>query len=343
MLVALGAERQALVNGDVPDAERTGALAHRDADVIRHEEALPVRPELGVGLPRDHAETLEPLHVLEVAGLVRVHAAMEQQAVRAFHALDDLAGRGRLLDRERLLVARRRHEREHHQVGVGVHEDVLDELLRSETAQVAVLAGCILERALGLRKALEPGRNGRRILEPGAFRVHVVALHVEDEFLLAELRRRELLIERGVSRHLEEAAGAAGRRVRRIEREERRGSPAGRDEKGAARLAHVFRELGRPLIGQRIGVACGRLERNGREFAIGRRIDLDGQAATLQDRRRLSWGTYKRGQNVNSDPKKRGRDLNDFRSILGKEDLFLNRNRQSGQWNSAEGHWPNPP
>ena len=69
---------------------------------------------------------------LEVAGLVRIDAAVEQQPVRAVQLLDDARGRRRLLDRQRLALARRRHERQHHQVGVRVEEHVLDELVRPD-------------------------------------------------------------------------------------------------------------------------------------------------------------------------------------------------------------------
>ena len=50
--------------------------------------------------------------------------------------LDDVARRLGLLDGERLALARRRHERQHHHVGVGIQEHVLDEFVGAEATQV---------------------------------------------------------------------------------------------------------------------------------------------------------------------------------------------------------------
>ena len=169
VLVGLPAERQALVDADDFHAERARLLDEADADLVGEEIALSAGAVLRVGLPRAHAPLLRELvHALEVAGLVRVHAAVQQQPVRALQLVDDAPHRVGRLDRHRLGLARRGHEGQHHQVGVAVHEHVLDEHLR----------------------ALRVPLRG----------VDEVSLHVEDQLVLRRpgLRSRELLIQRSV-------------------------------------------------------------------------------------------------------------------------------------------------
>ena len=132
VLVAAPPERQALVHGDRPHAEPPRVLAQLRARLVVEVEADAVRPPLRVGLPRGHAPARrERVHRLDVAGLVRVDAPVQQHAVHAVHALDDRRGRRRLLDLQRLALARRRDERQHDEVRVGIHEDVADELVRA--------------------------------------------------------------------------------------------------------------------------------------------------------------------------------------------------------------------
>ena len=103
-------------------------------------EALAVRAPLRISFECDHAEFREPRHVLHVALLIRVHSSVEHEPVRAFHFVHDVARRNRLFDRERLAFASRRHEAQHHEIGIGVQEHILDELLARQALQIAALA-----------------------------------------------------------------------------------------------------------------------------------------------------------------------------------------------------------
>ena len=109
--IRLRAKRQALVHGDLADAELPRLFYHRDADVVIQEKAFAVRPPLRIRLPRsDRVACGELVHPVEIARLIRVHPAMQQHPVRALHALDDLRRCRGFLDRQRLPLARRRHE-----------------------------------------------------------------------------------------------------------------------------------------------------------------------------------------------------------------------------------------
>jgi hypothetical protein len=112
---------------------------------------------------------------LEVAILVRVHAAVDQEAPRAFELLDDPRAGGRLFHRQRLARERAGHERQHHAVGVGIEEHVLDELLGPEMLDLCHATSG------GPRKAEEALATLRRVLEPLSAGIDEVALHIEDE------------------------------------------------------------------------------------------------------------------------------------------------------------------
>ena len=87
----------------------------------------------------------------------------------------------------------RRHERQHHQVGVGVEEDVLHELIGTDAAQVIEVARPAVRLAARVgREAAQRSRALGQALEPRARRVHEVALHVEDELLALHDGAREL-------------------------------------------------------------------------------------------------------------------------------------------------------
>ena len=102
---------------------------------------MPSGSPLRVGLPRaDAPALLELVHVFDVARLVGIHAPVDHQAVRALQAVDDAPHGVRRFDRERLGVAARRHEREHHHVGVAVEEDVFHEFFGSEAGEMAARA-----------------------------------------------------------------------------------------------------------------------------------------------------------------------------------------------------------
>src|SRR5437660_10009200 len=205
VLVGLAAEGQALVHGDVLHAELARLFYEANADIVGEEEAFAMRAPLGVGLPGgDSPFLLQLVHAFQVSRLVRVDAAVQEQPVRALELLDDAAHGVGGLDGDGLGVAAGRDEGEHHDVGVRVHEDVLDEYLGA------------------LRISLR--------------RVDKVALHVENELVLRrpDLRARELRVERRVFGNLEGAAQAAGRGVRGVEGQERARRAAGGNEEAAA-------------------------------------------------------------------------------------------------------------
>ena len=130
-------------------------------------------------------------------------------------------GRG-LLDGERLALARRRHERQHDEVGVGVEEHVLHERVAADAARATSSPGSLRGRARARSVAKRSGcAPGGSELRPRAGRVHEVALHVEHELALVERRARELVVERGFARQIVVAAAAPGGRERGVEREQR--------------------------------------------------------------------------------------------------------------------------
>src|SRR6267378_3315981 len=252
VLVGAVAEGQALVHGDVLHPELARFFYKADADIVAEEEAFALRTPLGVGLPGGHAPfLLQLVHAFQVSRLVRVDAAVQQQPVRALELLDYAAHGVGGLDGDGLGVASRRDEGEHHDVGVAVHEDVLDEHLG---------ALCISFRG-----------------------VDKVALHVEDEFVLRrpDLRAREPLVERGVLGQIEEAAAAAGRGVRGVEREQRAGGAAGGNQEAAAGEIDLLREGGSRFVRQPVRLEVSGRERHGRELAIGGRVELDRQASAF--------------------------------------------------------------
>src|SRR3546814_17991991 len=68
--------------------------------------------------------------------LVRVDATMDEQPLGSRHLVDDAADLVGLLNGQELFLPARGNEGKHHHVGVGIEEDILDELLRSEERRV---------------------------------------------------------------------------------------------------------------------------------------------------------------------------------------------------------------
>src|SRR5262245_5231746 len=125
--------------------------------------------------------------------------------MRAFHAVHDPAHRIRRLDRERLGITARGHEREHHHVGVAIEKYVFHEFFGAETVEITARPGFGSETAAHFGRPFES--IGRSCLHPRAGGVDEVTLHVEDKFTLAaDPRLRELRLERGFTFELEEAA-----------------------------------------------------------------------------------------------------------------------------------------
>ncbi len=219
-------------------------------------------------------------HVLDVARLVRVHAPVDHQAVVALHALDDAPHVVRRLDLERGGVAARGHERQHHHVGVAVEEHVLHEFLGREAGEVAARRLAVGERAAGLGRPVEGGFRGD--LQPGLGRIDVMALHVEDELAGLELRRRGRGLGGSDRGQVEEAAGPAGRRVGRVEGEQRARRAAARDQEIAPSERQPLRvHVGR-FLRQVVGVPVRPRERNRHELAVAGRVELDRQAPAFR-------------------------------------------------------------
>ena len=112
----------------------------------------------------------------------------------SFHGLDDAAGLVCLLDRQELSLTVRRNEGQHHHVGVGIQEDVLDERVRSTKPNLSepVLA-------------------------------HEMSLHIEYELSAFEAFSRRIDVEGCDLREVEETAGPSCVGIRAVEGEQCRG------------------------------------------------------------------------------------------------------------------------
>jgi hypothetical protein len=268
------------VHGDVAHAQLARLLDERDADVVVEEEARrAARAPLRVGLERRHLVLLgEHVHRFHVARLVRIDAPVDVHAVSAGHALDDCRGGGRFLDGERLVFARRRHERQHDQVRIRVQEHVLDERVAADALHRSKsrLVDGAATRPIG--REAQRLRARRQVLRPGPGRVHEVALHVEDELALVKRAAREHVVERRFAGKIVEAAACALRGERGVERKQRARGAACRHQELPARLAGSLRIACRILERTRARPVVHRRKRNRRELAVGRRVELDRQA-----------------------------------------------------------------
>src|SRR5437899_12954034 len=127
--------------------------------------------------------------------------------MRAFHSIDDAPHRVRRLNRERLGIAPRRHERQHHHVGVAVEKYVFDEFFGSEAVEITARAWFGSEPASRFGRPLE--RIGGRALYPFTSRIHEVPRHFEDEFTFATDRPlRDPRLERGFKFRLQKTLAA---------------------------------------------------------------------------------------------------------------------------------------
>src|SRR5215475_3463860 len=107
MRIGLRPEGKPLVDCDVANAELARLFDHCEASVVVEKEPFPLRAPLRVRLPRGNAIAgSELIHALEVAGLIRVHPAMQKHPMRAFEPLDDLRCRRGLLNGQRLRLTR---------------------------------------------------------------------------------------------------------------------------------------------------------------------------------------------------------------------------------------------
>src|SRR5206468_5928656 len=102
-------------------------------------------------------------------------------------------------------------------------------------------------------------------------------LHIEDKLIAIERRARKVQIERRLVRHVEITAAPTGGGIRRVHPEQRRRSAACGNEKRASRERKTPRMLVGLLERNSARVVMQRRERNRRELAVGRRVELDRQ------------------------------------------------------------------
>ena len=122
---------------------------------------------------------------------------MDQEPLRAVQRVDDAAHLVGFLDGQQLGLSPRGDEGEHHHVGVGIEEDVLDELLS------------IAERMIATGGPDE------------------VSLHIEHELPTREPFLGELGIDSGALFQLVAAAGSARGGIGGVESQKSRGRAAG--------------------------------------------------------------------------------------------------------------------
>ncbi len=268
------------MDGDVADAELACLFDECDPDIVVEEESDAFRPELRVGFPRGDAMARgELVHSVDVGGVVRAHAAMDVQAMRALELFHDARRRERLVDGERLALACRGDEGEDHEVGVRIHENVLHEFVRADALQVIEAAA--FRRGSASRRLRHRGeglRIGADVLQPRALRIHEVSLDVEDEFVAIDRGARELQVVGGLAGDLVEAAARALPRVGRVHREQRARRTASRDEESAPRKGEPARAARRGIEREAAGQVMDRRERNRRVFTVRRRVELDREA-----------------------------------------------------------------
>ena len=272
-LVAALAERQALVHRDVAHAERARLVDERLAVALVVEEEAgraAGRAELGVGLEGGRLEARRlRVHAFELAGQGRHAAAVQQQPLAAVERVGAVAGGAGGLEVERVGVEAARHVREHAHGGVAVEEHVLQQGAAGQALDV------VGQPAAALGHVAEG--VGAGLLAPGALRIHVMQLDVEDELVAGErlARRREL--EPGLVRQRVASALPAGGGEGAVEGAEARRRAEQGDHVAPARLAETPRAFVERLLRQRAGMARRGVERHRRELAVGGGIELDRQ------------------------------------------------------------------
>ena len=194
-----------------------------------------------------------------------------------------LAHRVRRLDRQRFGIAARRHERQHHHVGIAVEKHVLDEFLGAEAVEITARIGFGGESAARFGRPFES--IGRRRFDPSPGWIDEVTLHVEDKLtLVADPRLRELGLECSLGLELEETAAPPHRGVCRIERQQGARRATSGDQKIAATHTQALGVVTRRFVCHAVGGAIGRRERNGDKFSVRSRIQFDRQSLAFRIR-----------------------------------------------------------
>src|SRR5216684_3315262 len=132
VLLGKARKQESLVNADVAHTKRPRPLDERDADHgVIELPADALRAPLGVALPGlDWVAGGYVFHEPERLDRGRVghHHGVKEEAPGTLHALDKSAYALGFLERERIALREFRHKREDSEIGVAVHEHVLDEL-----------------------------------------------------------------------------------------------------------------------------------------------------------------------------------------------------------------------
>ena len=165
-----------------------------------------------------------------------------------------------------------RHEREHREVGVAVHEHVLDELLgRKAVDRVVGAAGPLREAGEDALPVLAGGAA------PGAGRVDHVGLDVEDELVAGDRLGRRRGLEGALLAYAKLPAGVAERREGFVQREEGGRRAAQRLQEGPPVKPDAPGVRTDPAFGFGVGARHGLGQWHRAKLAIGRRVDLDRQ------------------------------------------------------------------
>ena len=181
--------------------------------------------------------------------------------MRAFHAVDDAAHRIRRLDRERLGITARGHERQHHHVGIAVEKHVFHEFLGSQAIEVTARSGL-------WRREPQPALGDHLKASAGAVFTQAPVGSTKwpctskiNSPLPPTLACASCGSSAASGFEFEEAAALAGCGVGRIEREQRARRAASRNQKIAAAKTQALRVLARRLVRQAVAGAVGRRKR----------------------------------------------------------------------------------
>ena len=170
----------------------------------------------------------------------------------SLHRVNDAAGFIRFLDGQEFALPVRRNEGQHHHVGIGIQEDVLDECFRPTKSD-----------------------SSQAIL------TDKMPLHIEDELTTFKALGGLVGVKGGHLGQAEKPACAPCCSVGPVEREQR-GCRTGRsDHERAPRETKAPSVLTGPLMGQAVGAAADGVQRYRHELAIGRGIDFDRQSCAI--------------------------------------------------------------
>ena len=137
MLVGAWPEREALVDSNIANAQLDRLVDELEADLIIKEKSVAVGPPLRIGFPRgDLVPRGQLVHRIDIARRIRIDTSVNVKPVCAVEFLNDTCRGSGFFDRERFIQPCRWNEREHHQVGIRIHEHILDEFVLADTVQI---------------------------------------------------------------------------------------------------------------------------------------------------------------------------------------------------------------